>query len=139
MPIARIVFFYVLYFFFTLIPFSLVTIFFLGVLPRFKEVFKDFKTALPALTEMLLSFGDWFNSGLWLPFLLLALLLPLLPAWLTARSRDRGNRFMWAFLCFNLMFLFSLIVLSLAVLALFLPLIKLVQSVSGGDTGAGGP
>jgi type IV pilus assembly protein PilC len=33
------------------------------VVPKFREIFNDFRTSLPALTEFLLSFSDWIVSG----------------------------------------------------------------------------
>ncbi len=34
------------------------------VIPKFKEIFLDFDTALPAITMVLLNFADWFTGGM---------------------------------------------------------------------------
>ena len=34
-----------------------------AVVPKFKDIFKDFGATLPAITTMLINFSDWFVSG----------------------------------------------------------------------------
>ncbi len=127
--------YYVVYLFFILMPATVCLTFFLQIAPTFKEIFKDFKTSLPSLTEHMLTLADLVRSGGWIVILLAALLVPILPARWTAQSSSRQTRFNQLFLAFNIMFLLSVIAACLAALALYLPLIKLVQSVSGQNPG----
>jgi type II secretory pathway component PulF len=128
--------FYLIYLALTLFPVVTVLVFLLRVLPAFKDVFKDFKSTLPKFTEHMLELSDMVvYSGGWIAILLVALAVPILPARWSARQSSRMTRFNRVFLAFNVLFLFNLILLSLGATALFLPLVKLVRSVSGADPG----
>jgi hypothetical protein len=127
--------YYLAYLFLISIPATVCLTFFLQIAPPFKDIFADFKTALPAYTMHVMDVMFLIRSGGWVVIVLAVLGAPILPARWTARSTSRQTRFNQLFLAFNLMFLLSLIFACLAALALYLPLIKLVQSVSGQDTG----
>jgi type II secretory pathway component PulF len=128
--------YYLIYLALVLFPVSTCLIFTLKVAPTFKDVFKDFKTELPPLTQSALGAADLVCSGGWIVILLVALVLPIWPARWTARQPSRMTRFNQLFLAFNIVFLANLTGAWLAAYSLSLPLIKLVRSISGGDPGA---
>jgi len=114
---------------------------FFFVVPKFREIFKDFRTSLPLMTQWLLEVSGiiveyWFAT---IPLLLLLIVaVPILPALYVSaapgeaslRKRRRQVR--------AVILLMSILLLGIVVVALMLPLVKLIQSVSGGG-GAGGP
>jgi type IV pilus assembly protein PilC len=42
---------------------SIVSMIMIFVIPKFEEIFRDFKTPLPAITEYLMAFARWFGPG----------------------------------------------------------------------------
>ena len=96
---------------------------FLVVMPRLETVYKDFGTKLPAVTVVMLSIGRLMNTpGGWFFGLLIAVSTGVLVAVLPLRGR--GLRLL-------LVLLLALIVVALA-LAVLLPLVNLMESISGG-------
>jgi len=130
-------FHYILHLLLTLFPLALCLGFFLLVAPKFQEIFKDFRTTLPLFTQYTMALAYYVRSGLWVVIVLGGLTLPLLSAWISSRQPTRRDRAMWAFFVFNIMFLLTLLGVILGGLALYLPLIKLIQSVSGGEQDRG--
>ena len=113
----------------------------LFVVPRFETIFKDFGTKLPALTQWLLDASRWTSRGLWIVFLVLPVAMGFLVARVqpvapepthpgeTRLPRRRRPGSWWIF---RLAMLGILIIILVTVLALFLPMISLIQSVSAG-------
>jgi hypothetical protein len=132
---AAFAFYYVVYLVVVLSPTALLLGFFCMVVPRFKEIFKDFKTSLPGLTTWLLIVADFIRSGWWIPIAFVALALPLLLAWMTSRQPYRVYRVISVLIAIIVMLTSSMFTMVCGMTALFLPLIKLIQSVSGGEGG----
>ncbi len=42
---------------------GIVTFIMVQVVPKFRDIFKDFETQMPAMTELLISISNWFASG----------------------------------------------------------------------------
>jgi type II secretory pathway component PulF len=106
--------------------------------PKYREMLKDFKVALPALTEWALYVATMLESPpVWLPLLGVVLALPLIPAAIQRRFKTRTQH-VTGFMIFVLILLFvSFSSFMLIQLAMFLPMVKLVQSVSGAGGGDG--
>lgn len=105
------------------------------VVPRFREIFKHFKTNLPALTEWLLSLSDFVaNQYGWIPLLLLPFLLPLPILALDLTCEANTARVLRRIYTALLIFVFVAFILTL-ILGIGLPHIKLIQSVSGEEAG----
>lgn len=106
------------------------------VVPKFHEIFNDFRTSLPTLTEWCLNTSDFFCHGGFLLAPVLILLFPVPLTLLGACLRERKST-KWlltaGILIQILLLIFSLLMM---VLALGLPLIKLIQAVSGGESGS---
>ena len=112
----------------------------LFVVPRFEAIFKGFGTKLPALTEWLLIASRWTRGGLWVLFVVLpvpfgflvALVQPVRPEpedpgdVRAPRRRRPSTRWL-----FRLVALAIVLIALVTVLALFLPMIALIQAVSG--------
>lgn len=107
------------------------------IVPRLEVVFKDFKTELPGITKWILQFSRTVASSWFVAMPLLTAIFGGLPFVLTAIARagannhaDYKNRLRWLNLVVLLIgTLFTLVF----VLALFLPVIRLVDSVSAGS------
>ena len=94
------------------------------VIPRFETIFKDFGTRLPLVTTVVLNFALWFRSAYYAWPIVIC--LPLL-AGLFAPKSSGAQR--WLRLL--LVLVFGGIVLLVAA-ALFLPLLSLIDNMSGG-------
>jgi type II secretory pathway component PulF len=129
---ASLLYYYLVYLAIVMMPTVLVLAFFLLVVPHFKEVFRDFKTTLPLFTEWTLVLADFVRSGFWIAIMATALAVPLLPAALTVRQVHRPARVMYVLIALVLMLTVSLIGGIVGAATLYLPLVKLIQSVSGG-------
>lgn len=100
--------------------------FFAMVVPRFKQMYVDMKVRLPAVSQVMLDLSDLVLTDFgW------ALLL-LLPFVLAVLFRKRAIRGRWARLIF-LVFYFGMAIL--AILALFMPMISLIEGISGSSSG----
>ena len=105
----------------------------LFVVPRFKEIFKDFRVALPPITEWVFSIASFFDDYWgWAMALALVFLLPFPLALLTTYVEPASRRRkLLATLVTALIFVCLALVLIGAV-SLYLPQVKLIQAVSGG-------
>jgi len=101
------------------------------VAQRFEATFRNFKTTLPLLTVMLLSFSHLFlNDFGWVLILLAVVVVPFLWANLFPAPDDpfaRRMRRRWLRLAVGLLLVMWLL---FVVMGLFAPMISLVQSVS---------
>ena len=124
--------FYFLYLILLGIPFTCLMAMLVFGVPYFREIFKDFKTALPVLTERLLSLSMMLESPLaWIPLVLVLLALPVPLATLQTRCKTATQQ-VTAFMIVTLIVLFlSFSAFMFIQVAMFLPLVKLIQSVSG--------
>ena len=96
---------------------------FLVVMPRLEAAYKDFGAELPLVTTVMLSIGRLMNTpGGWFFGVLIAASTGVLVATLPIRGRA---------LRLILVLSLGLIVLSVA-LAVFMPLVTMMQSISGG-------
>jgi len=99
----------------------------LFVVPKFREIFKDFRTSLPTLTERILTLSDWYGSSWgWCLTLPLLVVMVVGVAVISAMNPTAGR---WLRRGFLLAFV---LVMSVTVMAILLPLMKLISSVSGG-------
>ncbi|HEY4328413.1 MAG TPA: hypothetical protein VGN88_01655 [Phycisphaerae bacterium] len=107
-------------------------IFVFYVVPHMGEVFKNFRTTLPLGTVWIFSFAAWFmNWWLWMPLLLCGDAMAVLLAFYTsgapeAEGRKRFRRVLW-----GIILLFTGFMLMMGI-TLGLPMLKLMNSVSGG-------
>ena len=103
----------------------------LNVVPRFEKVFRDFNTNLPDMTLAVLCVSQ-FLSHYWYLAFLPVLLWPFVNhgvvAILSPRPEVVAPRRLWYFATWAAI----LLVVMVAVVALFLPLIVLVGPLSGG-------
>jgi type II secretory pathway component PulF len=136
---SRFPLYYTLYTFLTLVPALLMIVALVFIAPQFKEVFKDFKTTLPVMTIATLQLSDAFRTGFWIVPLLLAMLLPILPARSSARQEQGSRRLTLALLYAALMAAVTVLVVIIFAFSLYLPFYHLIQSVSGGAGGGGAP
>ena len=100
------------------------------VLPRFQRIFEDFRTDLPLIARIVLGFSRWCTRDYgWVALLL----LPTLPA-----TIDRLNGRRWAKegvsrrtrILFGLFMLMAVLAFCFVIVALFSPMIPLVNVVS---------
>jgi type II secretory pathway component PulF len=96
------------------------------VLPRFEEIFNDFKLDLPAPTKTLLALSR--GSGIMLVIVTAA--VSIAHAFAAAAWYPHSSRF-GRFLYGLVLFLLSAAVIAFVVLALFMPMISLIDGVSG--------
>jgi type II secretory pathway component PulF len=105
------------------------------VLPQFERIFKDFKTELPGITKVLLAFGRWVGNDYgWVMMLPIVVGVPFAVGWLLSLGGTNAEDYKWRRRWASLL---SVIVMGLIalliILALFAPMISLIQSVSGGS------
>src|SRR5439155_18357126 len=100
------------------------------VVPHFETAFKDFGARLPAVTQLVLDISRWFRGRGWIPVCLIPFVVGLIvPFLLPAEPGQRRIGAEWVFIV--LLCLAIAIGLFVAV-ALYMPMITLMQSVSGG-------
>jgi type IV pilus assembly protein PilC len=105
------------------------------VVPRFEAIFKDFGTQMPALTIYLLD-ASRFAVRFWWLCLTVAIAIPIVCGFiigLVARGGDANpsTRFGRRLSIVGVVLLLLGLYLVLLVIALFLPMINLIQAVSG--------
>jgi hypothetical protein len=100
-----------------------------GIVPRFEQIFRDFKIQLPWPSQFLLTLSHWFVHDMgWLALAPLPFLLAYLMSLPGGTPRERRKVRHWERL---LAFLIVAIFLVYVVMALFMPLISLIQAMSG--------
>jgi type IV pilus assembly protein PilC len=107
------------------------------VVPRFEQIFKDFGTKLPALTQVVLQLARITASGGWVALTLLpviagflgALIPPEEPLPEVTEGGRRRRRRMTVVMRATVLILF--VIAGVTILALFLPMISLINAVSG--------
>jgi type II secretory pathway component PulF len=111
----------------------------LVLLPPFEQIFKDFGTKLPAVTQVLLDLSRWTRRGAWVALVVLPVVTGFVVALLddpaaptqadvdvVATRRRRPVR-LWSF---RLASLAIAVILILTTLAMFMPMISLIEAVS---------
>lgn len=99
---------------------------------QFKQIFIDFGMKLPLITQFLLGVMEWLRETYLLPLLLFPVIggftLPLIDYALPAQNRRvlRGS------IGLIIMLVMTLIITLVVVVGLFLPIISLIQGMSGG-------
>jgi type II secretory pathway component PulF len=110
---------------------SLVTALAFIVVPRFEQIFKDMKTDLPSITIVVLTISRWLShsGGIVLVWIVSAI-VPLLIAltWHPATDKARWRQRRWIYRLFVLAVGCLVMVI---VLALFAPLISMINSING--------
>jgi len=111
----------------------------LVIVPRFEEIFRDFGTKLPAITQLLLDVSRVLaDSGRWVVLAMMPLaigfLAPLLgPVRIADDSptRDRPPRRRHRSMTLVLMSIALCVILAVTIVALALPMLSLINAVSG--------
>lgn len=93
--------------------------------PRFEEIFKQQGSALPALTQLVLDCADGW-TGVILGWNVVAILILLI----VMEIYSRRERLKW--FCSSMFLTLLLICGALMVVALFLPMINMIQAMQGG-------
>lgn len=119
-----------------LIPASILAVFFGGlllfVMPHFREIFNDFRTTLPVITEALLRFSDGYARGGWVLTPVVLALIPLPLALIFRGVENRGRVFLIVLISVCVQLSVGLLVFFVLVVGLFLPLVKLIHATSSG-------
>ena len=111
----------------------------LFIVPRFETIFKDFAVKLPVMTQWLLIASRWARGGLWVLFLVLPVLFGFVVAMVQrlgpepdglAEAHASRRRRLGSWWMFRLAMAAILAIALVTVLALFLPMITLIQAVS---------
>ena len=97
------------------------------VIPRFEQIFKDFRLDLPGPTKLLLAVSRWFTNDYGWAFSVAACTaLAVGLAFLDERARRRRR---WLYPLLALLLFIGAVVF--VILALFLPMISLMDGISG--------
>jgi len=103
--------------------------------PHCVEIFRDFRTSLPLLTQSVISLSDFARSPfMWFAILFATLAFPLLPAWFLSAIRIRSRRIIATLALLLLLLLMCLTLCGTIILSMELPMTRLIQSTSGGET-----
>ena len=125
--------FYAVYFCLLLLPDVVSAWLLFWCIPSLKEVFKDFNTTLPLLTQYILSFADFLASPFVWPVGVLAVIGgPWLLAKFTIRFRMPMQRLTAAIMIMLLVMFLTLSEWMLVQMAMSMPLVRLFQSVTVG-------
>ncbi len=101
-----------------------------AAVPRFDLIFRDFGTKLPAVTQIVLDIARWRGGWGWIAVWVVPIVLGFLAPFVAparAGRRNQNQRWITA-----LMLLLTGILVGLVVIALFLPMMALIQNVSPG-------
>ena len=102
---------------------------FVLVVPRFKEVFRDFRTSLPTLTMLLLNASDLIAHHYgWIPMLTIPFIVPIPMLLVEGVCQPNTARRLRRFYNLFLIVGFCLLVFTMS-WGLMMPLIKLIESV----------
>ena len=112
-----------------LMPMLLLSIILGPMAKRFEVIFLDFNTAIPHLSVLLLDLGKLFRRGGWVGVWVVALGIPFAIAPLL--SGDPKRRRIYARVVLALSIIATVILLILAIIALFMPLIADINVLSG--------
>ena len=106
---------------------GVITLAMVFVIPRFEQIFKDFKMDLPGPTKLLLAISRWFTNNYgWAVSAVACTALAVGLAFLDGRARRRGR---WFYPLLAALVFVGVVVF--VVIALFLPMITLVEGISG--------
>lgn len=125
---------YAFYLLLVFVPTGFLLDFLLRVAQVYKEIFRDFRTPLPTITQWAMYASSWVHDDyLWIPVVLLALGLAFLLARMTARQPEPQNRMMYMMTTFCLTQVLLVILVYVCNQAITAPLFKLIRTVAGGD------
>jgi hypothetical protein len=99
------------------------------VVPRFTKIFADFQMKLPFATDLLITISELMVQFIFLvPFALIGLLFVdgLVLVHLRRQERTRGLAWLW----FVLLLILMMLAIGGAVVAMFMPLIELMEGLS---------
>ena len=97
--------------------------------PRVESIFADFGTKLPMATQLLLDVSRWAISWGWIPLCSVPFALALLgPLVVPQRAASRREAMLWIAIAVLATFC---VMLVLIVVVLFLPILKLLEAISG--------
>jgi hypothetical protein len=111
--------------------FGMVAFVYIFVMPNLIEIFRDFRTDLPAITNMALAFS-FHPPTLWIPIATVLTALAAMPGFLIRYGRPAPVKRRLAIPIGNAFFLY-LGLMVLLLVATLAPLVKLIQSVTGGE------
>lgn len=102
------------------------------IVPRFEMVFKDFKTELPWITKLVLQISRWTTNGYGWVVILPLIVAAVLPGVLLDLNSTTGTGArIYRRVMVRLLLLAMLIVVGIVIFACFMPMISLIDSVSG--------
>jgi len=99
------------------------------IVPRFEPIFQSFGVRLPALTQLLLELSRWFRDVGWIIILPLPFVIGFGVGLLTQAPAADAPRRNWRLA--SIVILIVGVIVIVTVVALFLPMITLIQAVSG--------
>ena len=98
---------------------------------KFRQMFADFKVEIPDVTQALLRVSDWvWTDHLWMVLLPLSIVWPLLVMVVPAPQTLESRRVIVRLTRYLVVLIFGATV-AITFLGLFMPMIALIQSVSG--------
>jgi type IV pilus assembly protein PilC len=110
---------------------AVVSLVMLVVVPKFEDIFKDFKAELPGMTKWFLSASRWFGGYGWVLLWLLPILAPIAITRLRRRPGYVRSPMPLA-ISISLTVLAIMAILITSYVALMLPMVDLLQTISGG-------
>jgi hypothetical protein len=103
----------------------------LFVIPNFEQIFKDFRTDLPALTRLAIGLSHWCaNDYGWTWILVMPAILPIAATRILWHPRIPQQQWRRTLIWVAVALAIILLITGGTVLALFLPMTRLTQSVS---------
>ena len=101
------------------------------IAPAFESVYKDIKTALPAMTRVLLHAGRWYRDGGWALAVLFCLAIPAAGVWLRSKEANDSLIKRYAFLTVIAAMLLLLCGGTFMVIAFLVPMMSIGMPVPG--------
>jgi type II secretory pathway component PulF len=138
-PVLRVGISYVLYALVWTVVFAVVVALLLLWVPGYRRVFMDFRMALPRISEQVLALSDSLRHGIlgYVLIFFMIVALPIVPALLTGLPSRRAVRVAVAVLMLLVIGLAATGMVSTIAFAMHLPMERLVQSISGAESGQG--